>query len=113
MAREIAVRSCFPVIGVVVAAVVCAAVLRSGFVDGALQVLLVESLALEHGLTSVLLLVPPDDLDVGSCLQVDRPRVRERVPPALVFEELHATAWSLAVLAIRIALARHLTLPCA
>ena len=113
MSSEVAMRPLLPLIRFVVSTVVSAAVLGSLFVNAAPQCLLIECLALQHWLTPVLLLVPADDLDVRSCFEVDGPCVRKSEPARVIFKELPPATWGLAVLAIGIALARHVTLPCA
>src|SRR5260221_7240727 len=104
MTVEVAVRAGLPFVGVVVAAVVGAAVLRPIAVDRALGVIDVVGVALDHRLPAVGLLAPADDLDVGPGLEVDRPDVLEPVPAVLVLHELATAAWCLAIRAIGIRL---------
>lgn len=113
MARDVAMRALLPFVWIVVSTVVCPTVLGSLFVDPAPQCLRIEGLAFEHRLSSILLLMPTHDLDVRTCLKVDRPRVFQRVPAVVVLDELATTTGRFAVLAIGIARGRHVTLPCA
>src|SRR2546428_4980596 len=110
---EIAMRPLLPFVRVVFAAVVCPAVLGSRLVDLAAQGRRVKTLTFEHRLSAVFLLVPADDPDVRSGLEVYRSRVGQREPTAVVLDELASAAWRLAVLAIGVPRGRHVILPCA
>src|SRR5258708_11654325 len=100
VALEVAVRPGLPLIGVVLAAVVGAAVLGPGLVDAALHVLQVEGVARDHRLAAVRLLGPADHVDVGAALEGDRPDVGQPEPAVLILHELPTAAWSLAAGAV-------------
>src|SRR5687768_15323906 len=66
VARDVAVRPRLILVGLVVAAVIDAAVLGTAFVSGAPEVVLVEGLALEQRLPPLFLLDPADHFHVDA-----------------------------------------------
>src|SRR5437762_4517985 len=102
MALEVAVRAGLPLVGIVVAAVVGAAVLGPRAVDAALELLGVERVARDHRLAPVGLVSPSDDVHVRAGLPVDGADVGQLEPAIVVLHELTPAARRFAARAVGI-----------